>query len=97
VLSGAETFAYGALGSFAALLVVHALPWGISLSQGAEVHITPVRVFGVFLIVAVFIVAGGVFAMALGDADQPKQAIAYGLGWQGSIGGLIQGVRASTD
>jgi hypothetical protein len=38
-----------------------------------------------------FIAAGGVVAVLVGDAVKAKQAIAYGLGWQGLIGGFLQG------
>ncbi len=34
--------------------------------------------------------AGGGIAVLVGDATHPKQAIAYGLGWQGLIGGFLK-------
>ena len=75
------------------MLVVHVLPWAFAVAGGADVHVTLGRVLGALAIVAIFVVAGGVVAILLGDATKAKQAIAYGLGWQGTIGGLIQGTR----
>jgi hypothetical protein len=95
VLSDAETFAWGSVGSVVALLVVQVLPWAISLAQGADFHFTFPRLVGALLVLAIFIIAGGVVAMLVGDANEAKQAIAYGLGWQGLIGGFIQGTRAT--
>lgn len=40
--------------------------------------------------------AGGVVAYVVGDARSARHAIAYGLGWQGLIGGYLQG-RVATD
>jgi hypothetical protein len=91
VLSDAETFAWGAVGAVVALLVVHVLPWAIALTKGADAHIAFWRVVGAVLMFAIFALGGGVVAMLVGDATEAKQAIAYGLGWQGLIGGFIQG------
>jgi hypothetical protein len=53
--------------------------------------ITFPRVLGALLVLGVFVAAGGGVAILVGDATEPKQAIAYGLGWQGLIGGFLQG------
>jgi hypothetical protein len=73
-------------------LVVQVLPFGLALAGGAEVTVTLARVLGCVLVLVVFIAAGGVVAILVGDAVKPKQAIAYGLGWQGLIGGFLQGI-----
>lgn len=91
-LSDGSTFKYGAVGAVVALLVVHVLPWALALAGGADVNISVGRIIGVVLVLGVFIVGGGIVAILVGDATEPKQAIAYGLGWQGTIGGLIQGI-----
>lgn len=69
----------------------------MALARGADLHITPARVIGAVLVLTVFVVAGGVVAILVGDAAKPKQAIAYGLGWQGLIGGFLQGQRAQAE
>jgi hypothetical protein len=94
VLSDAATFGYGSLGAVVALLVVQVLPWAIGLAKGADFQITPLRILGAIVVFLIFVLAGGVVAMLVGDAQHPKQAIAYGLGWQGLIGGFLQGSRA---
>jgi hypothetical protein len=53
------------------------------------------RIVGALLVLAVFVAAGGVVAVVVGDAVQPKHAIAYGLGWQGFIGGLLRARSAA--
>ena len=74
--------------------MVQVLPWGLALTRGADLHITPSRVLGAILVVVAFLCIGGLVAVLLGDATRPRQAIAYGLGWQGLIGGFLQGRRA---
>lgn len=71
--------------------MVQVLPFGLALLQGAVFKVTLLRVIGFLLVLTVFIAAGGVVAILVGDATEPKQAIAYGLGWQGLIGGFLQG------
>lgn len=93
MLSDAATFGYGSLGAVVALLVVQVLPWAVRLAKGADFQITLPRVLGAGLVFLIFVVAGGVVAMLVGDAEHPKQAIAYGLGWQGLIGGFLQSAR----
>lgn len=76
-------------------MVVQVLPWGLALAGGANLHITLPRVLGVVLVIAAFIAAGGLVALLFSnDTTSVKEAITYGLGWQGLIGGFIQGRRA---
>jgi hypothetical protein len=42
------------------------------------------------MLIVVYVVVGGAVAWIVGDATHPKQAVAYGLGWQGLIGGFLQ-------
>lgn len=66
------------------------LPWGWRLAKGAELQISATRIVGVVLVVVGYVVAGGLVAYLVGDASAPRHAIAYGLGWQGLIGGLLK-------
>jgi uncharacterized membrane protein YbjE (DUF340 family) len=59
--------------------------------HGADLHINPRRIFGAVLVLGGFIAAGGTVAVLVGGATSPKHAIAYGLGWQSIIGGLLKG------
>lgn len=95
MLSNGEVFRYGVLGALMALAAVHVLPFAFELAKGATLTITVGRVIGVVLIVAVFVGVGGGIAVVLAQStDGSKQAIVYGLGWQSTIGGFIQGTRA---
>jgi hypothetical protein len=51
--------------------------------------LTPVRVVGAALVVVAFAGCGGVVAMLIGGATESKHALAYGLGWQGFLGGYL--------
>jgi len=78
------------------LVIVQALPWGWKLAQGHDVRVTPKRLLGVVVVVLAYVVAGGTIAYVVGDAKSARHAIAYGLAWQGLIGGFLQG-RVATD
>jgi len=41
------------------------------------------------LVVAIFAGCGGVVATLIGGATEEKHALAYGLGWQGFLGGYL--------
>jgi hypothetical protein len=86
---------YGALGALVSLVVVQVVPYGLRLMNGAQFTMTVGRLVGFFLVLGGFALAGAVVALLFGsDATRAKEPIAYGLGWQGLIGGLLQGVRA---
>jgi len=51
--------------------------------------ITRFRVIGAVLCMIIFAIGGGVVATLIGDATEEKHALAYGLGWQGFIGGYL--------
>lgn len=94
-MSGSDAFLYGAIGAVIALLVVHVLPFAWALLGGASPMLSTWRVIGALLVLGIFIAVGGVISILLvEESDDAKQAIAYGLGWQASIGGFIQGTRA---
>ncbi len=87
---------YGAVGAVIAPAVVQILPFALELTHGnAHLQLSVGRVVGALTVLAIFVVGGGVVAILLGDATQPKQAIAYGLGWQATIGGFFQGTRVA--
>ena len=70
------------------------LPWAISLAHGEEIQISIGRVVGAALVILIFLSLGGLTALLISDDSTPaKVAIAYGLGWQSTIGGFIQGTR----
>lgn len=73
------------------------LPWALAVSKGADVHITATRVLGALCVVGIYAGAGGLIAYLLGEATAARHAIAYGLAWQGLIGGFLQGERAEEE
>ncbi len=74
--------------------MVQILPWGLRLMNGADLHISVGRIVGFVVVLAAYLALGGLVAYLVGDATAPRHAIAYGLGWQGLIGGFLQGKRA---
>jgi hypothetical protein len=68
----------------------------LELTKGADVHITLWRVVGAALVLLIFVSAGGFVAFLVGDATHIKQAVIYGLGWEGTLGGFIQGTVRAT-
>jgi hypothetical protein len=49
---------------------------------------------GFAVVVGGYIAAGGLVAFLVGDATAARHAVAYGMGWQGLVGGFLQGKRA---
>jgi hypothetical protein len=90
-------FEYGALGAIASLMIVQVLPWALAVTKGADVHITWLRCGGALPVICIFALAGGLVAYLVGDATAARQAVAYGLAWQGLVGGFLQGARAEKD
>lgn len=70
------------------------LPWAYGLLNGAELTISFSRCVGLVVVVAGTMALGGFVAYLVGGATSAHQAVAYGLGWQGTLGGVIQGARA---
>lgn len=48
------------------------------------------RLIGAGLVTISNLALGGFVAVALGDATQAKQALAYGVAWQGTFGSFVQ-------
>ena len=95
-LTDAAVFAYGAAGAAFGAVVVQTLPVGVALKRGeAQLAIKPGAVIGALLIVLCFAGLGGVVALGVSGAGSPtkaktaSEAIAYGLGFQGLVGGLL--------
>jgi hypothetical protein len=81
---------FGAIGAVVALLAVQGLPIVEGMARGwTEPELSPVRVIGAVLVVAIFAGCGGVVATLIGGATEEKHALAYGLGWQGFLGGYL--------
>jgi len=62
--------------------------------NGADLHISATRLLGFGIVVLGSMALGGLVAYLVGDATVARNAVAYGVGWQGLIGGFIQGKRA---
>lgn len=94
-MTGAEIFLYGALGATLGAFIVQLLPIGYALAAGkADIVLSWSRVIGALIIVIGLVTVGGLAALGLGSATaatptEPLEAIAYGLGWQSTIGGLL--------
>lgn len=94
-MTGVEIFFYGALGATLGAFIVQLLPIGYALAAGkTDVVFSWGRVIGALIIVIGLVAVGGLAALGLGTATaatatDPMEAIAYGLGWQSTIGGLL--------
>lgn len=101
-MTGAEIFIYGACGAMAGAFIVQLLPIGYALASGkTDVVFSWGRVLGALIIVAGLVIVGGLAALGLGSATgepptEPLEAIAYGFGWQSTIGGLLNAKSAAT-
>jgi uncharacterized membrane protein YbjE (DUF340 family) len=62
--------------------------------NGADLHISWTRVTGFAVVIVGYLAAGGLVAFLVGDATAARHAVAYGMGWQGLVGGFLQGARA---
>jgi hypothetical protein len=82
------------LGALGSLLFVQALPWGLGLMHGADLHLSWTRLLGCVIVVAGSMALGGLVAWLVGDATAARQAVAYGVSWQALLGGFLQGKRA---
>jgi hypothetical protein len=95
-VSKAEMFEYGALGAVIGAFIVQLLPVGYELASGKlELAFSFGRLIGMLIILVGLIVVGGLAALGVGAAanattpTEPLHAIAYGLGWQSTVGGLL--------
>lgn len=95
-MSKAEIFEYGALGAILGAFIVQLLPVGYALVSGkVELAFSFGRFVGMLIILVGLVAVGGLAALGLGSATdataptEPLHAIAYGLGWQSTVGGLL--------
>ena len=89
-LSTFETFLWGCAGGGAAYLLVFALPELRNLWNQQIPFPSMGRVIVALLLAAVFITLGGVAAVVIGDAREAKHAIAYGIGFEAILGGVLR-------
>ncbi len=95
-LSSLTTFWWGALGALASFLVVMILPEAVKIFRGEKtLAITVPRLLAALVIATIFVFAGGLLAIAFGDATQAKQALAYGLGMEGLLAGSLKAFTGS--
>jgi hypothetical protein len=96
-MSGTATFFYGALGATIGAFIVQLLPVGYALAAGkVELVFTVGRFVGMLIILVGLVAVGGLAALGLGSAttaSEPLNAIAAGLGWQSTVGGLLNASR----
>lgn len=92
--SNLELFAYGCIGGALTLAITQMLPAAITAAKsGHGPSVTWWRISGVIVVVAVFVVAGGVAGILVaGDA---KSGIAAGMGWQALLAGAIKTGKAA--
>jgi hypothetical protein len=91
-----EIFEYGALGAILGAFIVQLLPVGYDLASGkATLNFSIGRFVGMLIILIGLVAVGGLAALGLGSASdattptEPLHAIAYGIGWQSTVGGLL--------
>jgi hypothetical protein len=90
-MSNQDTFVWGVLGGFAGYVAVFILPYVRELirAEGTEVDLTVRRLAGFILLALTFSFLGGVAALLIGGATEPKHAIAYGLGFEAIFKGAL--------
>lgn len=60
------------------------------MARGWQIpKLTPTRIVGALLMVLFFVACGGAVALLIGGATKIKHAFAYGVGWQGFLGGYL--------
>ena len=83
--------AYGVGGSLTALAVFQAAPAAASaLKSSKTVKITRGALFWVGVLIVTFAAAGAVAAL-IGDPSTPKDGVAWGLGADGLVAGIVRG------
>jgi len=90
-LTNLATFEWGCVGDAVAFGLVFALP-ELRKLWAANTGFPPLNRLAVALAIGVtFIALGGAAAVLVGDAKEAKHAIAYGLGFESTLGGFIKG------
>lgn len=90
-LTALQTFLWGCVGGGAAYLLVFALPELRKLWNVGPPFPTAGRIVVAILLATVYVMLGGVAAVIVGDAVEVKHAIAYGLGFEALLGGVLRG------
>jgi hypothetical protein len=88
----------GCVGGLAAYTFVFVHPEVRHLAETGKFTTTyaPGRIVGLVLLAALYVGRAGLAAVLVGDAEQPKQAIAYGMGWETAFKGLSTVAAAAT-
>lgn len=91
VLGTGETFLYGCLGGFIAFTAIFAIP-ELRKTYAERNFVMPSegQLFVIGLLFILQIAFSGAVAAWLGDATLAKQAISYGVGAEGIVGGLLR-------
>jgi hypothetical protein len=91
-------FLWGAAGGFIGMLAIQVVPILIGLKkEDASLRIRAAPCLGIGGFCILFAVFGGLAALGVGSingtatANTPIQAVTYGLGWQGLLGGIVIG------
>lgn len=92
LLSTKEVALWGAVGGAVALTVTQVLPAAISvIKSGTGPKLTPWRLVGVIVVVAIFVGIGAVAALIFRkDETRIADAIAFGMAWEALIGGVMK-------
>jgi hypothetical protein len=92
-MTGLQIFLCGATGATLGAFIVQLLPFGYALVAGkVDIECTIGRMIGMMIVVVGLVAVGGLAALGVGSAataTDPIQAIACGLGWQSTVGGLL--------
>lgn len=84
------TFGWGCAGGLLAYVLVFLLPEFRFMAETGRVRVefTGARVIGYVGTLLIYVALAGAVALIVGDAQHPKQAIAYGMGWEAVAKGL---------
>jgi hypothetical protein len=90
-LSNIETFGWGCVGGTIAFVAIFALPEVRAAWKEKDFNFSLRGALVVVGLLALQAALGGAVAVLVGDATLAKQAIAYGVGAEGIVGGYIKG------
>ena len=91
-MGDAETFWWGIVGAMMSYSVVFLTP-NIPALLAEDLELRPRRIFLFGLVMTFLVGLGGLLAVAMGDALQPKHALFYGAGWEGLFKGGVETTR----
>ena len=93
-LSIGITFLWGCVGGFVAFALIFALPEARRAYASRRYRFTWARLAVALVMVTLYVGLGGAAAVMVGGAIEPKHAIAYGLGFEGILGGFLKGATS---